>query len=64
MNPSDIQKNLVRRTIAKLCLIFLWGKFAQRLQFPNSQYLTEEELQQKLQDANFRNQRNRAIKKY
>jgi hypothetical protein len=30
----------------------LWGNFAQRLQLPKSQYLTEEEeLQQKLQDA-------------
>jgi hypothetical protein len=52
MNPSDIQKNPVRRTIAKQFLNCLRGKFAQRLQLPKSQYLTEEEeLQQKLQDA-------------
>jgi hypothetical protein len=52
MNPSDIQKNPVRRTIAKLFLNCLWGKFDQRLQLPKSQYLTEEEeLQKKLQDA-------------
>ncbi|XP_056001762.1 uncharacterized protein LOC130048746 [Ostrea edulis] len=52
MNPADIQKNPVRRTIAKLFLNCLWGKFAQRLQLPKSLYLTEEEeLQQKLQDA-------------
>jgi hypothetical protein len=52
MNYSDIQKNPIRRTIAKLFLNCLWGKFAQRLQLPKSQYLTEEEeLQQKLQDA-------------
>jgi hypothetical protein len=52
MNPSDIQKNTVRRTIAKLFLNCLWGEFAQRLQLPKTQYLTEEEeLQEKLQDA-------------
>jgi hypothetical protein len=53
MNPSDIQKNPIWRIIAKLFLNCLWGKFAQRLQLPKSQYLTEEEeLRQKLQDAN------------
>ena len=52
MNPSDIQKNPVQRTIAKLFLNCLWGKFAQRLQLPKSQYLTEEEeLQEKLKDS-------------
>jgi hypothetical protein len=52
MNPSDMQKNPVRRTIAKLFLNCFWGKFAQRLQLLKSQYFTEEvELQQKLQDA-------------
>jgi hypothetical protein len=51
MNLINIKKNPVRRTIAKLFLNCLWGKFAQRLQLPKSQYLTEEEeLQQKLQD--------------
>jgi hypothetical protein len=52
MDPTNIQKNPVRRTIAKLFLNCLWGKFAQRLQLPKTQYLTEEEeLQNKLQDA-------------
>ncbi|XP_048775446.2 uncharacterized protein LOC125680045 [Ostrea edulis] len=52
MNLIDIEKNPVRRTIAKLFLNCLWGKFAQRLQLPQTQYLTEEEeLQKKLQDA-------------
>jgi hypothetical protein len=52
MNLLDVEKNPVRRTIAKLFLNCLWGKFAQRLQLPKSQYLTEEEeLQEKLQDA-------------
>jgi hypothetical protein len=52
MNPAHIEKNPVRRTIAKLFLNCLWGKFAQRLQLPHTQYLTEEEeLQQKLKDA-------------
>jgi hypothetical protein len=52
MNPPDIQKNPVRRTIVKLFLKCLWGKFAHHLQLPKSQYLTEEEeLQEKLQDA-------------
>jgi hypothetical protein len=52
MNPADIKKNPVRRTIAKLFLNCLWGKFAQRLQLPKTQYLTEEEeLQEKLKDA-------------
>jgi hypothetical protein len=52
MNPADIQKNPVRRTIAKLFLNCLWGKFAQRLQLPKTEYLTEEaELHEKLQDS-------------
>jgi hypothetical protein len=52
MNPAEIQKNPVRRTIAKLFLNCLWGKFAQRLQLPKTQYLTEEEeLQSKLKDS-------------
>ncbi|XP_056000351.1 uncharacterized protein LOC130048117 [Ostrea edulis] len=51
-NLIDIEKKPVRRTIAKLFLNCLWGKFAQRLQLPQTQYLTEEEeLQKKLQDA-------------
>jgi hypothetical protein len=52
MNSADIQKNPVRRTIVKLFLNCLWGKFAQRLALPKTQYLTEEaELQEKLNDA-------------
>jgi hypothetical protein len=52
MNLLNIEKNPVLRTIAKLFLNCLWGKFAKRLQLPKSQYLTvEEELQDKLQDA-------------
>jgi hypothetical protein len=52
MNPAEIQKNPVRRTIAKLFLNCLWGKFAQRLQLPKTEYLTEEaELHEKLQDS-------------
>jgi hypothetical protein len=52
MNPSDIQKNPVRRTIAEVFSNCLWGKVAQRLQLPKSQHSTEEEeLQQKLQYA-------------
>jgi hypothetical protein len=52
MNPSDIQKNAVRRTISKLFLNCLWEKFAIRLPLPKSRYVTEEEkLQQKLQDT-------------
>jgi hypothetical protein len=52
MDPTNIQKNPVRRTIAKLFLNCLWGKFAQRLQLPKTEYLTEEEeLENKLQDA-------------
>jgi hypothetical protein len=52
MNLLDIEKNPVRRTIAKLFLNCLWGKFAQRLQLPKTEYLTEEaELQEKLQDS-------------
>jgi hypothetical protein len=52
MNPADIKKNPVRRTIAKLFLNCLWGKFAQRLELPKTEYLTEEEeLQEKLKDS-------------
>jgi hypothetical protein len=51
MNLSNIEKNPVRRTIAKLFLNCLWVKFDQRLQLPKFQYLTEEEeLQEELQD--------------
>jgi hypothetical protein len=48
-NPSDIQKNPFRRTIPKQFLNCLWGNIAQHLQLLKSQYLIEEELQQKLQ---------------
>lgn len=52
LNPLEIEKNPVKRTIAKLFLNCLWGKFAQRLQLPKIQYLTEqEELNQMLQDT-------------
>lgn len=52
LDPSQIEKNPVKRTIAKLFLNCLWGKFAQRIQLPKSRYLTEEEeLQQLLQDC-------------
>lgn len=52
LDPSQIEKNPVKRTIAKLLLNCLWGKFAQRIQLPKSRYLTEEEeLQQLLQDC-------------
>jgi hypothetical protein len=50
MNPSEIEKNLLWRIIAKFYLNCLWGKFPQLLKLPKFQYLTEE-LQQKLQDA-------------
>jgi hypothetical protein len=40
MNLLDIEKNPVRRTIAKLFLNCLWGKFAQRLQLTRTQYLS------------------------
>jgi hypothetical protein len=49
MNLSAIKKNPVQRTIAKLFLN--WGKFAQRLALPKTQYLSEEELQEKLKDS-------------
>jgi hypothetical protein len=42
MDPTNIKKNPVRRTIAKLFLNCLWGKFAQRLQLSKAEYLTEE----------------------
>lgn len=52
LDPSQIEKNHVKRTIAKLFLNCLWGKFAQRIQLPKSRYLTEEEeLQKLLQDC-------------
>lgn len=52
LNPLEIEKNPVKRTIAKLFLNCLWGKFAQRLQLPKIQYLTEQkELNQMLQDT-------------
>ncbi|XP_061170747.1 uncharacterized protein LOC133180197 [Saccostrea echinata] len=52
MDWLSIEKNPVRRTIAKLFLNCLWGKFAQRLLLPKTKYLTEEEeLHQLLQDS-------------
>ncbi|XP_062618140.1 uncharacterized protein LOC134279744 [Saccostrea cucullata] len=52
MDILSIEKNPVRRTIAKLFLNCLWGKFAQRLLLPKTRYLDEEEeLQQLLQDS-------------
>lgn len=52
LNPLEIETNPVKRTIAKLFLNRLRGKFAQRLQLPKIQYLTEqEELNQMLQDT-------------
>ncbi|XP_061170591.1 uncharacterized protein LOC133179932 [Saccostrea echinata] len=51
MDRLSIEKNPVRRTIAKLFLNCLWGKFAQRLLLPKTKYLDEEEeLQELLQD--------------
>ena len=42
----------MRRTIAKLFLNCLWGKFAQRLQLPKTQYLTgQDELNKMLEDS-------------
>lgn len=52
MNPIEIEKNPVKRTIAKLFLNCLWGKFAQRLQLPKIEYLTQQEqLTKMLQDT-------------
>lgn len=52
LNPIEIEKNPVRRTIAKLFLNCLWGKFAQRLQLPKIEYLTQQEqLTKMLQDT-------------
>lgn len=52
LTPLEIEKNPVKRTIAKLILICLWGKFAQRLQLPKIEYLSEEEqLTKMLQDS-------------
>ncbi|XP_062614172.1 uncharacterized protein LOC134275908 [Saccostrea cucullata] len=51
MDILSIEKNPVRRTIAKLFLNCLWGKFAQRLLLPKTRYLDEEEEQQLLQDS-------------
>ena len=36
LDSMSIDKNPVRRTIAKLFLNCLWGKFAQRLQLPKT----------------------------
>lgn len=47
-----MKKNPVKRTIAKLFLNCLWGKFAQRLQLPKIEYLTQQEqLTKMLQDT-------------
>ncbi|XP_022298821.2 uncharacterized protein LOC111107766 [Crassostrea virginica] len=52
LDSSSIEKNPVRRTIAKLFLNCLWGKFAQRLQLPKTQYLTsQDELNKMLEDS-------------
>ncbi|XP_062602351.1 uncharacterized protein LOC134264065 [Saccostrea cucullata] len=52
MDRISIKKNPVRRTIAKLFLNCLWGKFAQRLLLPKVRYLDEvEELHQLLQNS-------------
>ncbi|XP_062566722.1 uncharacterized protein LOC134229029 [Saccostrea cucullata] len=52
MDRISIEKNPVRRTIAKLFLNCLWGKFAQRLLLPKVRYLDEvEELHQLLQNS-------------
>ncbi|XP_062616821.1 uncharacterized protein LOC134278527 [Saccostrea cucullata] len=48
MDWISIEKNPVRRTIAKLFLNCLWGKFAQRLLLPKTRYLDEEEELQQL----------------
>ena len=51
-DSSSIKKNPVRRTIAKLFLNCLWGKFAQRLQLPKTRYLTgQDELNKMLEDS-------------
>ncbi|XP_022295019.2 uncharacterized protein LOC111105138 [Crassostrea virginica] len=52
LDSASIEKNPVRRTIAKLFLNCLWGKFAQRLQLPKTKYLSEkEELNKMLVDS-------------
>ena len=52
LDSFSIEKNPVRRTIAKLFLNCLWGKFAQRLQLPKTQYLTgQDELNKMLEDS-------------
>ncbi|XP_062614858.1 uncharacterized protein LOC134276633 [Saccostrea cucullata] len=52
MDILSIKKNPVLRTIAKLFLNCLWGKFAQRLLLPKVRYLDEvEELHQLLQNS-------------
>ena len=52
LDSTSIEKNPVRRTIAKLFLNCLWGKFAQRLQLPKTQYLTgQDELNKMLEDS-------------
>lgn len=55
LDASRIGKNPVQRTIAKLFLNCLWGKFAQRLQLPKIRYLNEqEELYKVLEDSTIR----------
>ena len=55
LDASRIEKNPVQRTIAKLFLNCLWGKFAQRLQLPKIRYLNEqEELYKVLEDSTIR----------
>ena len=52
LDSYSIEKNPVCRTIAKLFLNSLWGKFAQRLQLPKTQYLTgQDELNKMLEDS-------------
>ena len=52
IDSSSTEKNPVRRTIAKLFLNCLWGKFAQRLQLPKTQFLTgQDELNKMLEDS-------------
>ena len=51
IQEEDVEKNPILRTIAKLFLNCLWGKFAQRTNLPQTQYVKSyEELQQLLQD--------------
>ncbi|XP_059474696.1 uncharacterized protein LOC132196213 isoform X2 [Neocloeon triangulifer] len=41
LNPERIEKNEVLRTLSKLCLNSLWGKFAQRENQPKTAILSE-----------------------